>query len=218
MTICASELPDMLSLAGGALTLNLAYLNLERFRYSRVVQETANDALGVLESNEGLDFSNTRPYKELQALIVVSNGGALEDAPERVCFRAILWLFRWILVKPTDTIICSAFVIVSAVALLLGSGHSVGLFESTCGFFTEEHVVAPYWMLASGVAAPMAFLLLGRFLQWTCRRLEKETLDVAGRIIQKAVKKPITLTPDPGVDARANAAVVDEANPPSETQ
>lgn len=218
MSICGSELPDMVSLAGGALTLNLAYLNLERFRYSRVIQETANDALDVLDSNEGLDFKNTRPYQELEALIVVSNGGALEDPPERGYFKAILWLFRWILVKPTDTIICSAFVIVSAVALLLGSGHSVGLFESTCRFFTEQHVVLPYSILASGVSAPMGFLLLGRFLQWTCRRLEKDTLDVGGRIIQKKVKEPIPLIPDPTADPQANADEADRANPRSGTQ
>ena len=69
MSTCASELPHIVSLASGALALNLAYLNLERFRYAKAILNSAKEVMDRLEKDQELDFTQTRSYKQLKALV-----------------------------------------------------------------------------------------------------------------------------------------------------
>ena len=47
MDVCTdgSQLHQIVALAGGALALNLAYVNLERFRYAKAIRNQSKDIL-----------------------------------------------------------------------------------------------------------------------------------------------------------------------------
>lgn len=193
MSTCASELPHIVSLASGALALNLAYLNLERFRYAKAILNSAKEVMDRLEKDQELDFTQTRSYKQLKALVEFptsrkENG----DAPQELgaFLGTIKLLYRWLFVRPPmDRIFCTAFVIASVTAVVLGAGHPIGVFQSTCQFFDTTYISLSYWALVAGIIMPMVFLVLGGFIQQTCLNLAERIEGDLGQVMQRSARE-----------------------------
>ena len=109
--------------------------------------------------------------------------------------RVLKWIHNRIFVTSIDSVICCIFVVISALALALGSGHPIGMLMWTCEYFSTKHddvywtlaVGDVYWTLAVGIAAPMAFILIGPFILWRCRTLIKRMEDEFGHLLKKEV-------------------------------
>ena len=180
----------VVSLAGGALALNLAYVNLERFRYANAIQNISREVLDRVENAEGIDFTHTRSYRQLQELVTFPRRDRRDETSAEVSgagLRFLRLLYGWIFVKPTDMFICSILVIASVLALALGSGHPIGVLMGTCAWFTREHIHLSYWILASGILVPMVFLALGTYIKWTCSGLADRIHGDLGAVLKKAV-------------------------------
>ena len=193
MSTCVSDLPNIVSLASGALALNLAYLNLERFRYAKAILNSAKEAMDRVEKNQDLDFTQTRSYTQLKALVEFPasnkrNGNTGEKLG--AFLKTIQFLHGRIFVRPPmDRIFCTVFVIMSVIALILGAGHPIGILPFTCRFFTREYIGVSYWSLVAGVLMPMAFLVLGGFIQRTCRNLAERIEGDLGRVMQRSAQE-----------------------------
>ena len=169
--VCTSELHHIVSLAGGVLALNLAYLNLERFRYAKTIQNHSREVLDTFEDAEGIrkganleQMSSYRQVKELATFPDVNAGAA--PTPELWKeFRARRFVYEWLFVKRIDIMVCSVFVLVSVVALALGSGHPIGALGWTCSYFDKANIGVSYWILAPGIVVPMIFLIVGGYIQ-----------------------------------------------------
>lgn len=190
MPACVSELPHLLSLVGGALALNLAYLNLERFRYAKAILDSAKEVMDEVERNENFDFSGTGSYKQLKALVKFSDGRGGNGTQELDWgLRITRYLYVLIFLRPpTDRIVCISSVVASTTALTLGSGHPIGSLAWTCGLFGAEHIYLSYWILVLGVVSPMIFLALGIYIQQTSRRLAARIRGDLGKVMQREAR------------------------------
>jgi len=189
---CASQLHHIVSLAGGALALNLAYVNLERFRYARSAENLSKDMLDKVEIDG--KFRKSKSYQELSALVARNlpekkneyKIDSSSDSKVGIDTRALRWLHELLFVKPMDLVICCIFVVISVIALALGSGHPIGVLMWTCKYFSTKHDDV-YWTLAVGIAAPMLFILFGSCILWKCRTLIRRMEDEFGYQLKKEV-------------------------------
>ena len=187
---CASQLHHIVSLAGGALALNLAYVNLERFRYARVAENLSKDMLDKVEADG--QFRQSRSYQELSALVARNLPEKKNDTDRSsenkvgLDTRVTRWIHEWIFVKPVDILVCCIFVVISVIALALGSGHPIGVLTWTCEYFSTKHEDV-YWTLAVGITTPMVFILIGSYILWKCRRLTRRMEDEFGHLLKKEV-------------------------------
>ena len=190
MCACVSELPHLLSLAGGALALNLAYLNLERFRYAKAILDSAKEVMDEVERDEKFDFSGTGSYKQLKALVKFPAGRGGNGTQELdLGLRITRYLYVLIFLKPpTDRLVCISSVVASTAALTLGSGHATGSLAWTCRFFGAEHIYLSYWILVLGVTSPMIWLALGIYIQQTSRRLAARIKGDLGEVMQREAR------------------------------
>lgn len=196
---CASELHHVVSLAGGALALNLAYLNLERFRYAKAIQNHSRQVVDKFEKAEGLpkgtNLDQVTSYRKVKELATIPDTDDGDDADDETKPTAGLWkefgvtglVYEWIFVKRMDIIICSIFVVVSVVALALGSGHPIGILEWTCSYFDKARIGVSYWTLAMGIAVPMVFLMVGGYIQSKYVKLAGEVQRNLGEMLQALV-------------------------------
>ena len=189
---CTSQLHHIVSLAGGALALNLAYVNLERFRYARVAEALSRDMLDKVEIDG--KFRESKSYQELSALVARNlpekksedNTNRSSDNKVGIGTRALRWIHEWSFVKPVDIVICCIFVMISVLALALGSGHPIGVLMWSCEYFSTKHDDV-YWILAVGIVTPMVFILIGSSILWKCRTLTKRMEDEFGHLLKKEV-------------------------------
>lgn len=192
---CMSQLHHIVSIAGGALALNLAYVNLGRFRYAQAAEKLSKDMLDKVEIDG--KFRKSKSYQELSALVARNlpekKEKKNEDDTDRSAdnkigrdTRALRWLHERLFVKPTDLVICCIFVVISVIALALGSGHPIGVLMWTCEYFSTKHDDV-YWILAVGVTAPMLFILFGSCILWKCHALIRRMEDEFGYELQNKV-------------------------------
>ena len=190
MSECVSQLHNIVSLAGGALALNLAYVNLERFRYAKTIQNSSQGVLDEMEKDTELDFTRTESYQQLKALVAFTyhdhkNGPTKPKLGITLCIMKIL--YQYLFSNLMDVFLCSILVIVSVVALGLGSAHPIGVLGWTCPYFTSEHIHISYWLLAASIAVPMLFLLAGGWLKRKCDDLIHRIDADLGQVLKKGV-------------------------------
>ena len=190
MPECISQLHNIVSLAGGALALNLAYVNLERFRYAKTIQNSSKGALDQIEKDQELDYTNAESYQQLKGL-VASTYHDKKDEPSKpklgikLCVMNIL--YRHLFSNLMDVYLCSLLVVVSVVALVLGSAHPIGVLDWTCPYFTLEFIHRSYWLLAASIAVPMLFLLAGGLIKRECDDLVHRIEADLGQVLKKGV-------------------------------
>ena len=199
MLSCVSELTHIVPLASGAVTLNLAYLNLDHFRYAKAILSSAEEGMDRVEKvgkDTKLDFTNALSYRQLQALAALPGKGKIRGLGFSIGLTRILFIgcFVW---PTTDRIICTVFVIAATVALVLGTGHPIGALLSTCELFNRDNIFLSYWLLVAGVVSPMGFLVLGGFIQRRCRKIAEHVEGDFGQVMQESVQTA-EVAEDPG--------------------
>lgn len=198
VTDCGSYLQHVVALAGGALALNLAYVNLERFRYAKTIQNRAREVLDKLDKAgavpkagavKGIDLTRARSYRQLRELATFPGPNIQDGRPTDLGkeFRAIRSVYEWLFVKRIDIFVCSIFVAISVIALALGSGQPIGVLGWTCGYFGKEDIAVSYWTLAVGIVVPMVFLVVGGYIQSKCFEVGDRVEHDLGGIIQSTV-------------------------------
>lgn len=174
---CKSLLPHLVPVAGGTLAISLAYMNLDRFRYSASIRQAALDALSRVDADSGHKLvDKTARYKELRALSLLrgydNEAGSSENAPhqpDRIDpdLEKDLKLFS-VFSTSIDTFCCGFFSIISAVVLLLGCAHAASMFVYTCQFFLRDHIIYYYSLLAFGMFLPALLVSVGSRLKNKC--------------------------------------------------
>ena len=206
MANCGSELPQILSLASGALAINLAYLNLERFRYAKAVLNSARgvmDEVEKIEKTQDLNFKETVSYQQLKALVDFPKGNVKELG---VSLKITRFLYGRLFVKPpADRIAGVFFVIASTAALVLGSGQPIGVLAWTCGLFVRDYISVSYWILVAGITFPMLFLMVGQLVQKTCHSLAERIKRDFGAIVQNSARAAVIAQPDSTIRATSDA-------------
>ena len=189
--------------AGAAVAINLAYLALDRFRYSSIVQDVAVSGLGDEKVHGDTRLQKTTPFKVLCLL-------AGEKAPA-TCKVAIsddedsygfwFWIYRSLFRKGWDEWIGFACTFWAYLVLFLGVASAVGTISGAVNFFTNW-VSASFaiWSLLIVTLFPLVFVGLGRgcstWAQNHAEKMGRELAETAKNMAENISKDTKPLEPN----------------------
>ena len=168
-------------MAGAGLALNLAYINLERFRYRSKIRLHARKELERLKSKGGAEipeeFIEIRNYKLVKYLSalpdndadIAKRGDKSEEKNNEEVWPEGLWpkIYKYLFDKHQDRIFSFLMVIVSTFLLVVGVAHSIGHAQCISCLFSNEWILLSFYILVASVIFPMFFVMLGtRVVRW----------------------------------------------------
>lgn len=205
-----SLLPLLEPLAGASFAINLAYLNLERFRYRRLIREQAQRLYAELEKAEYFDiisdFKEVGLLRDLSGLKDHDNMGndPLNPSDEPQSDRKILIterVYRFVFKHHLDMTVCKVLAVIAGLLLYFGVMHSIGRHDYAAPTFNSAPE-AHFWgeVLLLTMFVPLGLVALGN---WIVGHLKdkahgafSEMEKAAGKMAEKA-----KLQGDPAVPA-----------------
>ena len=143
-------------LAGFSLALNLAYLNLQRWRYKEQVKSIAKKALDELhESNP--QGSNHTGLNQFNSLMYLTG-----DAHKWRKLPVFLQVFDIIFGKETDIKLSATFTVCAFIILATGVMHQIHIGRFLLPLATYGGTQIGFWILISSLGIPVAFVWGGR--------------------------------------------------------
>ena len=143
---------------GASLAINLAYLNLEKFRYAKLIAKEARDLLSKTELSD-TSISGTDWYRQIQSLSEQTSA-----SPPKLELPLCWWscgykIFYWNIDR-WFSIFITAY---SGIYLVLGVAHSVNLFPGTVKYFTSGEIYNEFWYSTFGLFWPMMMVTIAAF-------------------------------------------------------
>lgn len=152
----AAQLTKLEPLAGFALALNLAYLNLQRWRYKQQVKKIAQNALDELKeggksslNHEYLNQFNTLKY-------LADHNHKWRKLP------ASIKAFDVIFGRESDIKLSVIFAVIAFFILSVGVAHQIEIGEAFLGIATSRNTKIAFFLLMISVILPGFFVLGGR--------------------------------------------------------
>lgn len=163
--MCASTsvLSELEPLFGASFAINLAYLNLNQFRYRDVIAAKAKLKLSDAPST----VHSTQWFKEIQSLADQTDGN---ETKLRLPATPWGWIYRPLFHWRFDKIFSVAFTAISAVYLYLGVAHSVGMFPHFQAPFTSSEIGNELTYATLGLCWPMLMVLSAKFCTSRCQK------------------------------------------------
>ena len=151
-----SALPELRPLASAALALNIAYINLERFRYLKELNKFGGEALKELD--EHLADSNTSQTDDYMLLEWFA-GKTKNSKNVTPLMRLSYGLFN-----KTDRWLSIGFALVSAMVIILGSANSIDLWGPSKKLFSigSGYLTVGFYLLAIGFCIASLFSFMGK--------------------------------------------------------
>ena len=160
-----SLLPNLLPLASMVLALGLSYLRLERFQYLERIQNYASDALDSLR-NGGLCQEHEEADYVRQILLF---SGDIQDATTGQFPKFWGKVYSVLFCSSIDRIISGIAIVISAVLVILGSGHAVNRFQTLTAFFDHEHIDVTLCLLVILFMFSVFLVLYGAHIDYKSR-------------------------------------------------
>lgn len=195
-TCAGSLLPAVEPIAGAALALNLAYLNLDRFRYRKEIYKHACTQLDTLNGDKDqLDaLPNGHSYKFITRL------GTMPDPDKKESFgfdtrddsdHSGFWWFvyRYLFEKRQDMALCYFLTGIALIALILGVANNVGQWGSLTCLFQGWVDTAGFYLLLFCLVAPIALVEIGRRSVRAFKRTITKTISDISLLMQTLAKK-----------------------------
>jgi hypothetical protein len=213
-SIAQSYFPQLEPIAGAVLAINLAYLNLPKFRYRQDISATAKQGLteiGQLNAANGANLDQLRQYRALQYFSSLSSGPP-PGRPEGAALGAFHGLYVWELPRVSatvDAITCSVFATVAAFVLFGGVADNIGIWNSIRSYMSANEK-SYFNILMAGFLTPVALVLFGRTISKYTHRVARQcAAEIAGvfKVEAKAVLAENTEAAADAAEADAAAAV-----------
>ena len=195
--ICVSQLLAMEPLAGAALALCLAYLNLDWFRYRGEIRSNARIEIDRFRNQDEAGqkaLSENMWFRQIVTLAALENNDPLQLAPNNEDdgssrfwekFRSDdqkarsddempdgMWskIYKYLFSRHIDRWITIIGACAGGAAIILASAHGIGMWKAIQCYSTDGYAVAIFWVLALAMLAPILFVLLGRrVVKWGCK-------------------------------------------------
>lgn len=170
VTQILSDFPQLSSLAETTLAINLAYLNLQRFRYREQIRQRASSELDALGSESVLPKSilESDQFKEILYLARLKNNDGLDDTKNhKKIFAASpsggwAFLYRFIFANHQDLGAAIMLSIFSTLILLAGTAEGIHAAPYFTKYATDGWALFYFVVLSMGLLFPMIFVLSGR--------------------------------------------------------
>lgn len=191
-----SLLPMLEPVLGAALAFNLAYLNLDPFRYRDKIRQETLEILVKRAKSIKPQINDKKWFKELCHLAEVNENfekNKKQASGPTIRSKAIpnsLWAFfyKWILHGRRDYYVSAAATLTSLVLLILGAGHSVGIFKLSMHLFTQNNIGWTFTIAIFCLIAPIAFVCMGIFTVTKAKTFAEYQLGVEEEETIKATK------------------------------
>lgn len=183
-------LPNLEPLTAGALALNLAYLNLERFRYRDKIRSRARTELDRLNGggsdNTPRKLLENRWFQEVDRLAALPNHDPTGDDDLRsASYRgngplpAGPWgrIYNGFYERHQDMYVTCILTVYSIFLLALGTAHSSGILISTSCWFSADLIAFTFWGLVVSILAPIAFVIVGKQIVRWGKDVSKENVN-----------------------------------------
>ena len=188
-------MPALEPLAGASLAINLAYLNLNRFRYRSEVRKHAESTLNKLEAEAsdriaGSETATTSLYHRLKWLAEKLPDKELADGVVPAGFSS--WAYRWLFKHNQDCVISIALAAYAGICLILGVASSIHYLVPdsifTAGSFS---LIASFWILLIGLLTPVFLVLAGRMSKnWGVKMANQSSSDLTKTLRDAAKNAP----------------------------
>jgi len=202
-----SLLPNLEPIVGASLALNLAYLNLERFRYRSRIRNKAAERLEKLKEMSAYeqiqvhrDVTLLQRLAELRDHDDMGSDPLANDVGAPPCEDKSTWserCYNALFAKHTDNRVCIGFSALCAILLFLGVQHSYGISHYTALAFDNPSSIN-LWAWTVAVTGLWPVFLVG--IGWGIVRSLKKSADEAYREMEKLQNNMVsqaTLTGDP---------------------
>jgi hypothetical protein len=151
-----SVLASLEPLFGASLAINLAYLNLNQFRYRDEMAKTAKSKL----VNAPDTVHETAWYKDIRSL---ADQASEEKTPLSLPGFWWCYFYRFFFHFQIDKWISVLLTMLSAGYLFLGVAHSVGLFPTTTDNYTSSEIANELSYATAGLIWPMLMVGIAKF-------------------------------------------------------
>lgn len=149
-------LPKLEPLFGMALAFNLAYLNLDKFRYLKIIATHADAMLTEKCGTHDVDqISKTPWYQDISSL---TNGELAENTKS-----AWSLIYNWFFVRSMDFALSVAASILSAWYLIVGVALDTRIVTSYYGSVFEGTMIDEFFLGLLFSLLPFFLVLLGRY-------------------------------------------------------
>lgn len=158
-TAVVSLIPDLEPLAGISLAVNLAYLNLQRWRYRQAIRGIAKRGLGELNQRQNDDGSIVSGLPQLRGLKVLA--GDENNLNKLPVFIRVFELFFG---KELDVRLGVFFSIFAVLMLTVGVAHNIGVWSSVVPISVGKWAASYFYVLIGSLVSPAISVILGRYL------------------------------------------------------
>ncbi len=183
--LCAalvSLLPKLEPIAGGGLAINLAYLNLRRFRYRSQIRDHAKKEVISLANDKGEYhpklvanhwFQQVQRFAHLKDNDEILPVPALPDTSQTaVKMPDGFWgtIYRYIFEYHQDRWLAFAFTGLCLVGLIFGVAHSIDQLTWCNCAFSADYIWISFWILLIAMILPVLLVFVGRrVVRWACK-------------------------------------------------
>jgi hypothetical protein len=196
-----SLLPLLEPLAGVAFAINLAYLNLERFRYRRLIREQAKAQYAHLREKEYFDaisdLKEVQMLRDLSGLKDFDNMGSDPIDPAEEVPRSnrkvmwVEWIYKIVFQHHLDLKVCRVLAAVAILLVYFGVMHALGRHSYVAPMFNAPEE-AHFWadVLFITLLIPLGFAALGNWmvgnLKAKAHEAFKQMETIAGKLAARA--------------------------------
>src|SRR3546814_852238 len=161
-------LPALEPMAGAALAINLAFVNLERFRYRKKIRDHARKELDRLKPNGGGPLPwilESQWYKEVERLSALPDNDGAEpkgqasrcEMPDGIWGKLYIIFFEF----HEDRVASYVMTLISLLVLIVGTAHAIGYLAPIHWVGAYSWAVTWFWLLAASILVPIGFVILG---------------------------------------------------------
>lgn len=194
----SSLLPLVEPLLAAVFGINVAYINLERFRYRRIVRKQSRELIDSLRVNSHFPtIEESDSVLTLYAYASLRDNDPLgesdsdhakfqvKDIDQKTITEKVGKRYRICFSNYQDTLICEFMCYFSGILLFLSVNHSLGFGFLANLFSTPESMTYWAWFFMLGLVLPLVFIRLGNSVVGGMRdRANKAHKDLE-RILQK---------------------------------
>lgn len=192
-----SLLPELKEFAATSIVINLAYLNLDRFRYRKWIGDHARQEINKLNGDGTRlpdNYTSTLQYKRIERLARFSssenvNPATRANVPTGVKLPPGLWskIYITIFERHQDRTIVTFAACIAFALLYLGSANAIGYCSRVSPYFAKGNAILALYVLLATIMIPVAFVLSSRFVVlWASKLISETTGDIEKMLQQLA--------------------------------
>ena len=177
-----SQISGLEPLAGISLAINLAYLNLKRWRYRDEIHAIAAKALGDLNQKQSDNGEQIQGLSQLKGLKVLS--GRAGDHSKLPMFIRV---FQLVFSNEWDIYLTAGLSAFSTLILAVGVAHQIHIWRFMLPYSNDGWASFSFYVLLLALALPLSLVMIGRSLVSSSNEYAKTCADELASVYEHKI-------------------------------